>query len=340
MSFISSDETNPSSKNHTRRNSGSAGSNSGSNKIKKSDDYENYKRNTKFNSEVQRKSSYSTIGSSSKVDDFDEPLFTKKLYPKIGIVKEGFNTFLNTNPLSRYNFIIDRHNEDINKVDNVTLLKINIPNFILKLFDFFTWLRRINFAIILMILSCISEKNESMHGQYIILFQFYSYHGTPSYGKPHSNIILIMLSLMANAIFIIMLIFCFYILIIPLIFMLIIIIIVLFKTHYKNKYSINDSGVNIYKNMIYDKDLDVEKNDKMNEYITISPNGLNEFRHFHYFNELSKKYSKRTQSLPQQFMLYSSYFKNEWLILEKTLLILSIELVLTIIFGSLCFVYV
>jgi len=109
MSFISSDETKP----NTRKKSTS-------NQENKKEFIIRHK-----SSDSKRKSSLSSINSTTGNEDFEEPLKISQenrnmiLHKfKIGIIKEGFHIFLKSNPFSRYNFIIDRHNEEFNKVIN------------------------------------------------------------------------------------------------------------------------------------------------------------------------------------------------------------------------------
>ena len=296
-------------------------------------------------------SNYSSIGgsnSTTQADDFatfastpltesSDYIRNKRAYPKIGIVKEGFHILQKSNPVSRYNFIIDRYNEDINKVNGIALNRIELCSCLLRFFDLFTWLRRMNYAVFLMIFSYYSYYKWRKY--YLLIFQFYSWQRITSMGSANNNFLLVLLSLICNIITILLLIFCFYILLIPMIIMLGIMTYA-FILHSRNKGLIIGQELNIYNNMIYDNNLNEEKCEKINEYITILPGGLNDFVDFNYYHELSRKYKKRKQNIPQQFMLYSNYYINEWTTLEKTTIMIIIEISLTTILGSIFFVYV
>jgi len=92
----------------------------------------------------------------------DLPSYAKNEYKpksKIGYIKEGFWIIFHINPIYRYNFLIDRYNEDINIYNKIMLHRIPLHKYISRYFDIYIYISRIIFAVILISLGICSKNN-------------------------------------------------------------------------------------------------------------------------------------------------------------------------------------
>ena len=126
-----------------------------------------YNENTNFEDQLL---SSTELSSDTKANDsLDDKIQTEKYIQnilgitkktnkrKIRFLKEGYFHFYGINPIHRYNFTIDRYNEDVNKINNIGLIRIPFPKILRHFFDFFIFLGRILLGVFLIIYYYISS---------------------------------------------------------------------------------------------------------------------------------------------------------------------------------------
>jgi hypothetical protein len=228
---------------------------------------------------------------------------------KIGKVKLGYNKFYDINPISRYNFFIDRYNEEINVYHKIRLIKIPFYRFLCIMFDFYTIWSRILFAAFRIIISEIAKKFKLK--TYQIYFKFYALKGiTDENWNTESNIKFLILSICSLALHLICLFKFIWLIFIP---VTVFFIILLYANFFVKKNNLKIRK-NTFINMIYDEKIN--KSQILNDYITVTPGNVEEFSSCTYYNVLLYLYRSRDFTLPQQFMLYGHLFRNEKNVVE------------------------
>jgi len=246
---------------------------------------------------------------------------------KVGYLKEGYNNIYGINPIDRYNFVIDRYNEDINRDKDIYLMRVPSIKVIRKIYDFYTWIARIIFGIFLIIAyycysfkynenkkKIINESNElttRTNRRRVITYRNYLFNEKQDFFKRNAEnpkCYIILLGLL-------FLLFSFYM---ALVFFLVMfipnIIFTLYLSfslviHRKNKMIVSE----LFKNMIYESKLD-EKS-QLNDYIIVDSRTLKFYSGFTFYEKLYNLYNPDINSHPRSFMLYGDLFANEYNIL-------------------------
>jgi hypothetical protein len=280
--------------------------------------------------EGKRNSSNSSISTNVReesVCDIEEvPRYaTRNTLPKskIGTVRDGFWINSNINPITRYNFVIERYNQDINKYNDIELYKIPFNSLMSKIFDIYIFSMRLVFAIFLMIKTGIAYKLGSK--SYDSHYKYYAYNQT------RKNWILVLFSIICLFSIAMIIYYCYFILVLTCIFGIVL-------TFYGQIYVARNERLidrHFYKKMIYDKDLDTTN--KLNDYITISPGTVESFNRLPYYKILLFLYNNRDQNVPQQLMTYSSNFVKELKIIRKSLINHLLWLIFIIVLGTMFF---
>jgi hypothetical protein len=223
---------------------------------------------------------------------------------KIGMVKLGYNKFCDINPISRYNFLIDRYNEEINVYHNVYLKKIPFFRIFSLIYDFYIWWVRIIFAAFIFLVSEISKKFKLK--SYHTYFKFYTIISIPDENwNTENNIRFLILSLCSIAFHLFCLFKFFWVIFIS---VTVFFIILLYANFFVKKNNLKIRK-NMYKNMIFDEKINKSK--YLNDYITVNPGNVEEYSSCTYYNVLLYLYRSRDYSIPQQFMLYGNILRNE-----------------------------
>ena len=92
---------------------------------------------------------------------------------KISPVKLGYNSLNGINPISRYNFLIERYNEKINIYNGIKLRLIPFHKILGFIFDIYVYWVRILLAPLLMAFAEVSKKCNFKN--YYLYFRFYSF---------------------------------------------------------------------------------------------------------------------------------------------------------------------
>jgi hypothetical protein len=274
----------------------------------------------------EERSSYSSI--STVAEDIEEvPRYARKNNQpksKIGLLKEGFWLIEDINPIARYNFVIDRYNQDINKYNDIELDKIPFPKILNKIFDYYILFLRHTFAILLMAQTGMAYIFGSRN--YDNLHKYYAYNQTKK------NWIVVLLSILGSIGVYFVMYYCYFALLIHSIFGVII-------TIYGQTYVFNNENridIHFYKNMIFDQELDTTN--KLNDFITIAPGTIDSFRKLPYFKILNYQYNNRDDNFPQQFMLYSTNLTRELKSIKKCLVKHIIVLLTILLFGTMHYI--
>lgn len=261
----------------------------------------------------------------------------KKNKRKINNLKEGYFHFYGINPIRRYNFTIDRYNEDVNKINNITLKRIPFPKILSHFFDFFIFLGRILLGIFLIIhyyiSSYIYKKNSNtMNKARLITYKKYLLDDSNFYTKsekPSCIMVFICIIIMVFSIFLIFSLY--FVMMIPNILYTFYLMIGIFVDFY-NKAKLKN--LNIYENMIFEAKLDDKC--QLNDYIKVNKISLRYYKEFKYYDRLKeifkkKSYSKNDFSI--HVMLYGNLFIREHKILNRSFLIQLINFSLYLVIG-------
>ena len=255
----------------------------------------------------------------------DLPSYAKNEYKpksKIGYIKDNFTYITHINPIYRYNFIVDRYNEDINKYNKITLHKIPIHKYISKIFDVYIYICRLIFAIFLISLGICRKDNTYKNYLKSKPLKFENYY-----------LIYIFTSFLGLFIICFLIYYFYFIVLIP---NFLASLLCIYGEFYaiKNKNMIQN---NFFRNMIFDPELD--NTNKLNDYITIVPNNIQNYSEMNYYKILVFLYDKRCTDIPQQFMLYGKYFTYERDIIKNSLFLNLSSLIVISIIGSSFFFY-
>jgi hypothetical protein len=249
---------------------------------------------------------------------------------KIGYVKEGFTKYKGINPVARYNFIIERYNEEINRYKGIFLRKIPFTKFLHKVYDFHAFYSRLTMGLILIFLSALHRRHKRIRTPYTIFFQYYNVSSQiefESHGNVHWIFIILSLILLClNIIFVLL--FYFVIMVHLLVFM--VISIYAYYYYRKNMLIIEE---NLFRNMVFDEEID--KTHKLNDYIVVNPGGTSEFLGTPLYTFLLFLYRKRDTSVPQMFMTYGNSFKREIKIIPLNMVIQIILFSVVTVAGTL-----
>ena len=252
---------------------------------------------------------------------------------KVGFLKEGYNNIYGINPIDRYNFVIDRYNEDSNRDNDIYLRRIPTIKIIRRLYDLYTWINRIIFAVFLVIAYyCYNFKYKKSFNRdlsnlknsssvstrssrtKVITYRYYLFDENRDFFNRNSDnpscylIIFGLLFLFLS--FYIVLIF-FFVMLIPNVIFTVYLSISLF-IHRMNKHL----QPNIFKNIINEPKLDEKA--QLNDYVTVDSQSLKYYDGFSFFDKLSKLYFAKNILTPQSFMLYGDLFANEYEILVSS----------------------
>jgi len=234
---------------------------------------------------------------------------------KTGYVKEGFHDIYGINPIDRYNFIIDRYNEDININENINLIRIPSIKILRRVYDMYTWICRLFFGVFLMIVYYgyrYNYSNNKKNRAAMLSYRKYIINDDLNITKKHS-VSFILLCVFVFCISLYFIIVFFFIMIIPNILFTVYLVISYF-IHSKNKTKVKD----IFSNMIYDIKLD-EKG-QLNDYLTIeNQNAVKYYDGCSYYDKLSKLSETRDFKTPETFMLYGDIFIREYEIISRSL---------------------
>jgi hypothetical protein len=263
-------------------------------------------------------SSDTLIDWKASMDDFQKPK------SRIGNTKEGYWKFGYINPLSRYNFIIDRYNEEINKVNEIVLTPIPFNSYFRFFYDLICLTWRITFGLPIMLVSLI-VKHLNPHMYFNSILPFYSYKGNSTAPYRENNLIILILSILLLATLVLSLVFY------PVIAFTLPLCGFFFDVYGVVYFMYNKKliGKNFYKNMIYDENM---QNNMLNDYITIIPNTIESFSKVCYYTYLQYLYKKKNTLIPQHFMTYGKLFKMENKILIRSLYINVIALGICVVF--------
>lgn len=254
----------------------------------------------------------SDFGNSGQIIDINAPSSTYNEalqlseLSKIGYVKLGFWKLSKINPVARYNFYIERYNEEINQYNNIKLKTIPMNKYVSKIFDIYTLYCRILLGIYLIIYSSIAKSYNLQSYKY---YHYYNIDGSEessiwAYEK-NRNRIFIIFSIICILINFLLAIYLFWVIFAIVSF---ITLGMIFSMYYVRKNSKKIKN-NFYRNMIFDEELD--KTSKLNDYILINPGTVEEYLGCPYYTFLLFLYRKRDTTIPQHFMLYGNNYKYE-----------------------------
>jgi hypothetical protein len=249
---------------------------------------------------------------------------SNKSKSKVGFIKEGYSQIHGINPIDRYNFVIDRYNEEFNQVRNIRLSKIPAYKIIKRLYDLYIWISRMIMGVFLVLTYYLYKykyKRRNLtryraglyaYRKYLIqeddYFKYQSpieaHKGKSSYAILLTGIVLLCISLYLIVIF-------FLVMFLPNVIFTIYLFISLI-IHKCNKSKLND----IFQNMIYESKLD--ENGQLNDYIIIDSATIKYYHLFSYYDKLLKLYETREKSKPQCFMIYGDLFVREYNVLVSS----------------------
>jgi len=239
---------------------------------------------------------------------------------KVGMLKEGYLQFYGINPINRYNFTIDRYNEDTNIVSNIKLTRIPIPKIISRFFDLFIFLSRILLGVFLIISyyfsSYIYRKNSNnMNKARLITYKKYLLNDNNFYtqsDKPSCILVFVCIIFILFSIFVIFSLY--FVMLIPNVlftFYLGLAVIV----NFINERRIKSKAENIFENMIFENKLDDK--DQLNDYIKLNKLKLKHYKGFPYYEKLKEVYKRKGKNDNIYVMLYGNLFVREHEIINK-----------------------
>jgi len=240
---------------------------------------------------------------------------------KIGILKEGYLQFYGINPINRYNFTVDRYNEETNVISNIKLTRVPIPKILSRFFDLFIFLSRILLGVFFIISyycsSYIYKKNSNtMNKARLITYKKYLLNDNNFYTQSDKPSCLLVFVCIIFILFSIFLIFSLYfVMLIPnclFTFYLGLAAIISFL----NKRKIKSKAENIYENMIFENKLDDKCH--LNEYIKVNKLSLKHYKGFPYYDKIKEIYKKKGKNDTINIMLYGNLFVREHEIINKS----------------------
>ena len=265
----------------------------------------------------------------------------KKLMPKpkhltkskVGYLKEGYNNIYGINPIDRYNFVIDRYNEDSNRDNDIYLRRVPTVKIIRRLYDLYTWISRIIFAVFLVIAYyCYSFKYKKSFNRdlsnvknsssistrknrtKVIAYRYYLFDENRDFFNRNSDnpgcyVIILGLLFLFLSLYVVLIFF--FVMLIPNVIFTVYLSISLI-IHRTNKHLQPD----IFKNMINEPKLDEKA--QLNDYVTVDSQSLKYYDGFSFYDKLSKLCGSKNILTPQSFMLYGDLFANEYEILVRS----------------------
>jgi hypothetical protein len=255
-------------------------------------------------------------------------LRNRKPTSRIGEVKEGFWILSHINPISRYNFMIERYNEEMNKFNDITLRRIPFSHYLRLLYDFMIIIWRITFALPLILISIIMAKRGWLTS-YNELFIFYSLSGNPTLPYRENNLLLFFISIPFLGLLYILLVSY------PLPVFLFVTLSLAFDLYgfIYYRYNRDSIGKHMYRNMVYDEGMAYER---LNDYITVVPHTIESFANYSYYTFLQYLYKKKDMTIPQYFMTYGRQFVRENTVIVRAL---YVDAVAFLISGMMCLSY-
>jgi hypothetical protein len=289
---------------------------------------ENVKMKNNQLSELSHLSENNSI--KNKNHKFTSLCFSQKIpKSKVGYIKEGYNSIYGINPIDRYNFIIDRYNEDFNKIDQISLQRIPIVKVLRRIYDLYTWVCRLFFGVFLIITyHCYryrynkkdSNKNRAgliVYKQYQSLFNenqdyFINTNLNNESSKIYPSISYIIFGSLIILISIYMVFLFFIVMIIPNILFTLYLALSLI-IHKLNKSKLGPKE--IFSKMIYENKLD-EKG-QLNDYLILDNSSMKYYEGCPYFEKIKNLAKSKDMTRPQCFMLYGDLFIREYEILTR-----------------------
>lgn len=248
---------------------------------------------------------------------------------KVGYIKEGYNSINGINPIDRYNFIIDRYNEDFNKLNQISLHRVPTIKVIRRIYDLYTWLCRLFFGVFLIITyHCYryryskkdSNKNRAgliVYKQYQSLFNenqdyFINTNSNDESSKLYPSISYIIFGSLI-IVFSIYMVFLFFIVMIVPNLLFTIYLAYSLAVHKYNQSKLGSKE--IFSQMIYENKLD-EKG-QLNDYLIIDNSSMKYYEGCPYFEKIKNLAKSKDMTRPQCFMLYGELFIREYQILTR-----------------------
>jgi len=255
---------------------------------------------------------------------------------KIGVLKEGYLQFYGINPINRYNFTIDRYNEDTNSVSNIKLTRVPIPKIFSRFFDLFIFLSRILLGVFLIISyycsSYIYKKNSNtMNKARLITYKKYLLDDNNFYTQADKPSCLLVFICILFILFSLFLIFSLYfVMLIPVCFFTLYLLLAVLINLF-NKSKIKNGVHNFYENMIFESKLDDKY--QLNDYIKINKINLKYYKGFPYYDKLKEIYKRKGKNDTLYIMLYGNLFIREHEIINKSFLNIFIGFGIYVIIG-------
>lgn len=240
---------------------------------------------------------------------------------KVGKLKEGYLQFYGINPINRYNFVIDRYNEETNKTHNITLSRVGIPKIFSRFFDLFIFLSRILLGIFLIITYYCSsyvykQNSNNVNKARLIAYKKYLLNDNNFYthsDKPSCIMVFICIVLILLSIFIIFSLY--FVMLIPIVLFTLYLGIAVVICLY-NKAKMDLKSTNIFENMIFESKLDDKC--QLNDYIKINRMSLKYYRGFPYYEKIKEIYQRKAKNESIYIMLYGNLLIREYNIIYKS----------------------
>lgn len=251
----------------------------------------------------------------------------KKSQSKVGEIKEGYRHIYGINPIDRYNFIINRYNEEINAIKNVNLAKVPICKPVRRVYDLYTWICRVTLGAFLIItFYCYRYKyrksNENKNRAGMLAYAQYlnnenkdyfnqSQYQTSKFDIYNPSFYMLILGCLFLLLSLYLMVIFFIFMIIPNLFFTLYLLFSLII------HKCNNSKVSsITENMLYESKLD----DKglLNDYIVVDHHNIKQYAEFSYYEKLLRLFEmRRNNEHPQSFMLYGDLFLREYGIIYR-----------------------
>ena len=286
-----------------------------------------------------KKSSFDLDKNSQELLENASSFVTNKYESKVGFLKEGYTYFKEINPIDRYNFVIERYNEEFNRIGNKILRKVPTNKAIKTLYNIYTWLSRMilssSIIVVYYFLLCVWKSKYETRKEFNFtkkddivqmkrgkfkskLFAYKNYllsDNKEFYSHYNENNISVWIILQSIIFFSISL------YIILLFFILMLIPNIIFTVYLLYAYYIHRNNSqkvkNIFSNMILDDSLDVKC--QLNDYIIIEPGAINLYYGSSFHDQLETLYNNRDKFKPQVFMVYGHLLKEEYGIIDRAL---------------------
>ncbi len=261
---------------------------------------------------------------------------SKKNKRKIGMLKEGYLQFYGINPINRYNFTIDRYNDDVNTVSNIKLTRVPIPKIFSRFLDLFIFLSRILLGVFLIISyyssSYIYKKNSNtINKARLISYKKYLLDDNNFYKQADKPSCLLVFVCIIFIIFSLFLIFSLYfVMLIPISFFTLYLFLAVIINFY-NKRKLDNKSQNIYENMILENKLDDKY--QLNDYIKVNKISMKYYKGFPYYNRIKEIYKRKGKNDTIHIMLYGNLFVREHDIINKSFINVFIGFGIYLIIG-------